>query len=141
MARVGIHVNGEQKLRAVQAVLGRLPDALMDELARSLEMSVANIIEPPAKEKAPFDTGELSRSIQTTSARQGSGLRVTIKTQGLANAYAEPQHERKDYMHDDGKMDHFLYGEPYSAYEENLEELRAEVDGLLGAAAEEALRV
>ena len=76
--------------------------------------------------------------MNTTAERIGQGIRVSVVSSGLANAYAEVQHERRDYIHAHGQ-DHFLHSDPSSAWEENEAEVRAALGDLLVQAFEQAV--
>ena len=69
-----------------------------------------------AMKRAPIKKGTLRREGKSGTQWHGSGIMTWIEFGGLAAAYAEVQHTRKDYVHPKGGTDHYLYGEPYSAW-------------------------
>ena len=77
-----------------------------------------------AKKRTPVLEGHLRRSgtaEQRTGGRQG--LVSTVWFGGLAEQYAEVQHEREDFNHPKGGSDHFLYGAKYSAWNDSEERM------------------
>lgn len=151
MSRTGVTIRGEAKLKAAAAALGGLPDGLMEEVVNSVGGLVEHHIQGPAQDKAPMLTGALMESLHTEVRRKGSGAVASVVSAGLANSYAEVQHEREDIFHpvranrrsSVEPQDHFLHnetgGDGTSAWEENKEALAEDIEKLLAVAAEEAL--
>jgi len=60
------------------------------------------------------------------------GMRGVITFGGLAEAYAQVQHQREDFKHPKGGQAHYLFGKPTSAWNAHRE---AQLAGLVGKAA------
>lgn len=125
-----VEVRGMDRLRRVLDNAGNLPPTLMRDLQQFVTQR-AMAVEAEAVKRAPIDQGTLRRSSTTDVSLVGE-LRAQIMFGGMAAAYAEVQHEREDFAHDDG-MDHFLHGRPHSAWEQ----MRPAVYGDIEAKCEE----
>lgn len=104
--------------RAVQQrldLLAGLPAALQRELESALDKEALRV-QGEAVKLAPVREGVLRQNATTTVEVDEKVVTATVEFGGLAEAYAEVQHERTDFHHDDGQA-HFLYGDESSAWE------------------------
>lgn len=114
-----IRVEGMEAARAALAAAKGLSERFV--LIRRLEYAWDDAvlhIQSRAQEKAPVKHGHLRGSATSSSRIEGVKLVGHVEFGGLAAPYAEVQHDRTDFQHPKGGTDHFLYGKPYSAYEE-----------------------
>ena len=133
-----VEVRGMDTLRRVLDNAGNLPPTLMRDLQQFVTQR-AMAIEAEAVRRAPIDQGTLRRSSSTDVSLMGE-LRAQIMFGGMAAAYAEVQHEREDFRHDDG-MDHFLHGAPHSAWEQMQDSVYGDIEAKATEIAEAVLEL
>lgn len=111
-------------------------DALMQEIAGEVDDAGLHIMSV-AQQKAPVKWGTLRGSGQAHKPEiTYDSIEVELTFGGLASQYADVQHERKDYRHPKGGQDHFLFGEPYSAWEQERSSTMDELDRAVGEKSE-----
>lgn len=112
----GIVLTGSQELKLLIEQGKRLSGVEAYELRRLWLRLMLHTMKR-AQKRAPHKEGHLQRSATTrTQDLPGKDLVSVIRFGGLAEPYAEVQHEREDFEHKPGRVDHFLYGRPHSAY-------------------------
>lgn len=121
-----------ESLRRVQDLLARMAESVqgIDRHVMPLAESLLQSIGEEAQQKAPIREGHLRRSMEWQLAAGGMGGRVTFG--GMAEAYAEVQHEREDFEHPQGGQSHYLYGRDTSAWNDAAQDafLRDVADAL-----------
>jgi len=137
---MGVRIEGMQQARAALAAARGLSEKFV--LLRRLEMHWDDAVldvQRRAQEKAPVKHGHLRGSAVSESSFRGTNLVGQVQFGGLASAYAEVQHRRKDFEHPKGGHDHFLYGESYSAWEEAQDTTMQQLDSEMGRVAEDEI--
>ena len=105
----------DAEIKRALAAIGNLPLMLEVNLRDYIDGFMLSV-QADAQEKAPVDSGTLSRSARTSTRLIGDAIGSEITFGGLAAAYAEVQHERDDYEHLKGGQAHWLYGADDSAW-------------------------
>lgn len=137
---MGIRLRGIENVRAALGAARGLSERFV--LVRRLEMHWDDAvleIQRSAQHKAPVKHGHLRGSATSSSRFDGVKLVGQVQFGGLASAYAEVQHDRTDFQHPKGGTDHFLYGKPYSAWEEAEGGALRQLDDEVGRIAEEEI--
>ncbi len=97
------------------AVIARMPLEGLEDLHDEVE-KLGLHVQRRAMKRTPVKDGPLRDSAKAELTTRRNQLVSVISYGGLASPYAEVQHERKDFNHPKGGRDHYLYGEPYSAW-------------------------
>jgi len=112
MVRIEVKRAEVDRLLAKGARLG----AVAAYRVRNVVDDVALHVQKRAVKRAPIEQGHLRRSGTSETRLQGGSLVATVQFGGLAEAYAEVQHEREDFEHPKGGQAHYLYGAATSAW-------------------------
>ena len=118
----------DRDLKKRLLALGRVPRDLSNDLRPTLQ-KLALHVQARAQERAPLRHGYLRGSAKTELKGIGTGLTAVVSFGGRAQAYAEPQHEREDYVHPKAGRAHFLHGDEGSAWNTPEQRMATKVIG------------
>lgn len=132
----------DKHVRAVVGRLAHMADRATLTLAAKVEREMMKV-QRKAQRLAPVAEGSLQGSAETAVVHTGPNvLLATVTFGGMAGPYAEVQHEREDFAHTPAQWEakygqpfpdtlkgydnpegqaHFLYGDPSSAWNDNVE--------------------
>lgn len=114
---VEVKIVGMEKLEAELAAAASLPQGVLKGARDFLHDRMLAVM-AEAQEHTPWRTGTLAESgrVETTISN-ATGIRSVVTFGHEASAYAEVQHEREDFRHQEGRRHHYLYGSSASAWE------------------------
>lgn len=111
------------RLTALQSVCSRATQ--LPGIRRTMTQ-IAQRTQRKAVQLAPVREGTLRHSADHTITANNRGLMATVSFGGMAEAYAEVQHEHEEFNHPKGGQAHYLYGSSSSAFGDEGEKFARE---------------
>lgn len=111
-----VEVKGTRRLQRILDKGKKLSGSAAARVRKEVDVMALHVMRRAMK-RVPHRKGPLMQSARSAvAATSRSGLAVEVVFGGAAAAYAEVQHAREDFLHKSGRVDHYLYGRPHSAW-------------------------